>query len=477
VLPVLERRAAALAPRRQRLGVDVDHHLVAVAARARIEPAGERALGDQPERVGAALLGGGVLAGRVARPACGSRTASPRRVERPQQRRPGLRRQPPAHHHHPVLVGVGGERPAGLPPLLVLHLLDPVHPPPAPHQPLDVRRRPGPREVEQFLPRWRRWRPASSPAPSNTRSRPFFIDAEMRGSPASARATRTFSRAAPRSSPVRQLSQCAQERQPPSFQPFRSSNSRIITRSWYVAAWMWAESSAIRSPSKVRPSSSFSAHPNPWIFSVLSRRQRPPKLPPRRRAVPERTRSCGDERQRGRERVLSGGMRLRPGEPPRKLSSPAGGSNSGPSLRWQGTGHFRGNAGRACRARSDATGRAPAAGRLARRGDAAVCARRQRAPRRCRASSPRIAERSPSPRSSQPLDAAVRVEETVDRLLRQPGHRPPLEPLEVEERFDLISPQPRRVHLRRRQRIARPVRLPPLSSAAETRVCCWSVLS
>ena len=40
------------------------------------------------------------------------------------------------------------------------------------------------------------------------------------------------------SSPVRQLSQWAQERQPPSFQPLRSSNSRIITRSWYVAAWI-----------------------------------------------------------------------------------------------------------------------------------------------------------------------------------------------------------------------------------------------
>lgn len=60
---------------------------------------------------------------------------------------------------------------------------------------------------------------------------PFRIEAEIRGSPASALATRTFSRAAPRSSPVRQLSQCAHERQAPSFQPLRSSNSRIITRS------------------------------------------------------------------------------------------------------------------------------------------------------------------------------------------------------------------------------------------------------
>jgi hypothetical protein len=66
VLPVLQRRAAPLAPRRQRLGVDVDDHLVAIPAGARVEPAGQRALGDQPEGVGPPLLGGGVVVGGAA---------------------------------------------------------------------------------------------------------------------------------------------------------------------------------------------------------------------------------------------------------------------------------------------------------------------------------------------------------------------------------------------------------------------------
>ena len=45
----------------------------------------------------------------------------------------------------------------------------------------------------------------------------------------SARATLTCSRAAPGASPVRQLSQCAQEVQPD--QPVRASNSRTRTSS------------------------------------------------------------------------------------------------------------------------------------------------------------------------------------------------------------------------------------------------------
>ena len=63
-----------------------------------------------------------------------------------------------------------------------------------------------------------------------------------------ARATRTCSRAAPGESPARQLSQCAHVRQP--SQPSRSSNSRMRTSSSWVAAWMRADSAAMRSPSR-----------------------------------------------------------------------------------------------------------------------------------------------------------------------------------------------------------------------------------
>ena len=68
------------------------------------------------------------------------------------------------------------------------------------------------------------------------------------GSSPRARATRTCSRAAPGESPARQLSHCAHDRQP--SQPSRSSNSRMRTSSSWVAAWMRADSSAMRSPSR-----------------------------------------------------------------------------------------------------------------------------------------------------------------------------------------------------------------------------------
>ncbi len=69
------------------------------------------------------------------------------------------------------------------------------------------------------------------------------------GSTSRARATRTRSRAAPRSSPTRQLSHAAQERKPV-FHPPRASNSRIRARRRAVAASRCADSSAISSPSR-----------------------------------------------------------------------------------------------------------------------------------------------------------------------------------------------------------------------------------
>jgi hypothetical protein len=89
---------------------------------------------------------------------------------------------------------------------------------------------------------------------TRVRARTFAYDSSPRarawansGSVARARATRTFSRAAPRSSPIRQLSQSAQERNP-ALQPPRASNSRIRSRRRAVAASRCADSSAISSP-------------------------------------------------------------------------------------------------------------------------------------------------------------------------------------------------------------------------------------
>ena len=68
-----------------------------------------------------------------------------------------------------------------------------------------------------------------------------------RGSVARARATRTFSRAAPRSRPTRQESHSAQDRKPV-FQPPRASKSRIRSSRRAEAASRCVESSAIASP-------------------------------------------------------------------------------------------------------------------------------------------------------------------------------------------------------------------------------------
>ena len=66
--------------------------------------------------------------------------------------------------------------------------------------------------------------------------------AEILGSFSSARAARTFSRAAPRAMPHFQLSQWAQDCVAPSDQPVRRSNSAIRTRKRWLAALMWPAS-------------------------------------------------------------------------------------------------------------------------------------------------------------------------------------------------------------------------------------------
>jgi hypothetical protein len=62
-------------------------------------------------------------------------------------------------------------------------------------------------------------------------SAPRRMAALTSGNPPRAWATRTFSRAAPRPRPMRQLSQCAQEWALASLQPAHASNRWIRTRS------------------------------------------------------------------------------------------------------------------------------------------------------------------------------------------------------------------------------------------------------
>ena len=171
-------------PRRQRVRVHVQHHLIAVAGRPAVEPARQRRLRHRPDGVrlplrerrllhidrGAGRRGGGFpvpgLAGRSGGGTVGGvplpgrarvghrllpvlpaavRGRLPprlvaRRLQRPPQRRPDLRRQPPADDHHPVLVHPCPQFPARVPqPVLgLLRVL--VDAPPRARDALHVRR-------------------------------------------------------------------------------------------------------------------------------------------------------------------------------------------------------------------------------------------------------------------------------------------------------------------------------------------------
>ena len=72
-------------------------------------------------------------------------------VERLQEQRAHLRRQPPADHHHAVLVLIDVERPARVLALGLPRLGLAIHPPPAAHDALDVRGRAGAPHREQPL--------------------------------------------------------------------------------------------------------------------------------------------------------------------------------------------------------------------------------------------------------------------------------------------------------------------------------------
>ena len=111
----------------------VHRHLEPIGGVAGIEPAGQRALGHQPQRIGAPLCDRGLAAIR------GRRHLLQRRLHGAQQHRPHLRRQPTAQHHHAVLVHLHAQRPARQQHLLGIRLRVAVRAPPRPHQPLHLR--------------------------------------------------------------------------------------------------------------------------------------------------------------------------------------------------------------------------------------------------------------------------------------------------------------------------------------------------
>ena len=152
-------RLAVFRPRGERVGVHVHDHLIAVAGRALVEPAGQRRLGHHPQRIRPPLrqrrrhAAGRVICGipgRTVRPRLAPLGVE-RRVQRPPHGGAHLGRQPAAHHHHPVLVHPGRERPRGVPLRVLRRLGRAVDPPPRADYLLDVRRGAGQRHVEQRL--------------------------------------------------------------------------------------------------------------------------------------------------------------------------------------------------------------------------------------------------------------------------------------------------------------------------------------
>ena len=130
----------------------MNHNLVAVAARPRVETRLERALRDQGQGVGADLAGrrplGLVLP--VVRVVAHVQLLS-RGVERLPQDLARLRGESPADHEHAVLVDVGADVARRIAQFVVARLDGAVDPAPAPDQSLDVGRRAAPTGVHERL--------------------------------------------------------------------------------------------------------------------------------------------------------------------------------------------------------------------------------------------------------------------------------------------------------------------------------------
>ena len=108
-------------------------HLEAVAGAAGIEPAGQRALGHQPQRIRAPLRAAHLVSLR------GRRHLLQRRLQGAQHHCAHLGGQPCPQHHHAVIVHPRAQRAARQAHLLGVRLRLPVRLPPRPHQPLHLR--------------------------------------------------------------------------------------------------------------------------------------------------------------------------------------------------------------------------------------------------------------------------------------------------------------------------------------------------
>ena len=116
-----ERCRGRLAGASQSLRCHVHGHLVTIAGAARIERAGQRALGHQTQRIRTPLRDGGRLV--LLR---GRRHLLQRRLQG-------------AQHHHAIIVHPRAQRAARQTQLLGIRLRRAVRLPPRPHQPLDLR--------------------------------------------------------------------------------------------------------------------------------------------------------------------------------------------------------------------------------------------------------------------------------------------------------------------------------------------------
>jgi hypothetical protein len=125
----------------QRVLVDVDHHLIAIARRPAIQVTRQGALGQEPERIRTALSGCDLrydIVARIARALAKQPIA--RRFERPLHDGAELRRDPAANDQHPVFIDPRLEVPLLLAPRSLPRFVQPIGAPPGAHQPLDVRR-------------------------------------------------------------------------------------------------------------------------------------------------------------------------------------------------------------------------------------------------------------------------------------------------------------------------------------------------
>jgi len=118
---VLHDRLTRLIRLGERLGVDVDHHLIALTRGAGIEPVMKGRLREQRQRIGLLLGHRRRFRGNVSMPAHPHPHAGPlvqclaRGGEGLHEQRANFRLEPPPEDHHAVLVLVHVERPARMP--------------------------------------------------------------------------------------------------------------------------------------------------------------------------------------------------------------------------------------------------------------------------------------------------------------------------------------------------------------------------